>query len=79
MYQLVIRVVLGLGDRAGGRERGYIVTRVGPLVPFQSTVFPQFPQFQRVEEKWFLPKILLLTLVEMEITVLIGVSAVYPM
>ena len=22
MYQLVIRVVLGLGDRAGGRERG---------------------------------------------------------
>ena len=22
MYQLVIRVVLGLGDRAGGRKRG---------------------------------------------------------
>ena len=50
MYQLVIRVVLGLGDRVGGRKRGGVggggggiiekIVMDGQLCGESSTVFP---------------------------------------
>ena len=46
---------------------------------FDSFPINHFAQFQRVEEKWLLPKAWLLIMVEKKIKVLIGVLAVYPM